>query len=232
VSGQPCAAERHGGAAAYRHHGCRCPQARAAHARGQREWRKRRYLEGGPLLVDATGTRRRLQALAAIGWPPRALAERLGIQPDNILRRHRVRVGTARLVAAVYDQLSMTPGPDTRSAAAARRRGWAPPLAWDDDSIDDPAARPHADGEGRAADDPVIDKVAVNRALADASLAGLTPAERVAAAARLASEGVTAPGAVAYRLGTSSAVAGRLLRVAAASHAPPGVLDNGQPVAS
>jgi hypothetical protein len=207
AAGRACPAQRHGGASAYRHHGCRCPQAIAAHARQLRQWRKRRYLERGPLLVDATGTRRRLQALIAIGWPRRALAERLGTRPANILRQRRVRAGTARRVARVYDQLSMTPGPDPRCAEAARRRGWAPPLAWDDDQIDDPRAQPAAPlGE------PAADEVAVDRALAARSIRGLAEPDRLAAAARAREQGAATPAAVAHRLGTSAAVAARLLR--------------------
>ena len=45
-------------------------------------------------------------------------------------------------ISAVYDELWATPGPDKGVASKARTLGHAPPLAWDDDTIDDPAARP------------------------------------------------------------------------------------------
>jgi len=105
--------------------------------------------------MDATGTRRRLQALVAIGWSGRALAGRLGIEPAHLSRilrgRRAVSAGTARGVRALYDELWDQPPPqDTRgeriSVAKARahaaRQGWPPPLAWDDDDIDDPGASP------------------------------------------------------------------------------------------
>lgn len=105
--------------------------------------------------IDSTGTRRRLQALIAMGWSHRVLVPILGVAPgtvDNIHRRKLVRVKTARVVAEVYDRLWDKPAPEGRNRscalAMARRKGFVPPLAWDDDEIDDPAARPH--GEWRA----------------------------------------------------------------------------------
>lgn len=95
--------------------------------------------------VDSTGTRRRVQALAWMGWPCAEVARRSGttqrtlgtlIQPSR-----RISYGLALRVAAVYDDLSMKPGPSRVAAGKARALGFAPPLAWDDD-IDDPAAVP------------------------------------------------------------------------------------------
>ena len=104
--------------------------------------------------VDATGTRRRLQALAATGWPVGRVAARLGWSRSKaglVMRRDRVTVATALEVRAVYEQVAYRPCPAvsayeraaiSRSVAHARRMGWAPPAAWDDEEIDDPAARP------------------------------------------------------------------------------------------
>lgn len=99
----------------------------------------------GGALVDGTGTARRLQALVAIGYTQAALAELIGFTPANsteLFRGHPVRATTARKVAALYDQLSMTPGSSQRARTRADKLGWVPPLAWDDDTIDDPAAQP------------------------------------------------------------------------------------------
>lgn len=107
---------------------------------------------GGRAFLNAAGTRRRLQALVAIGWPKARLAARLGMLPANfgdVMTREQVTAGTARAVAALYDELwNTSPAEDghrekisaSRDRNYARVRGWAPPLAWDDDSIDDPAA--------------------------------------------------------------------------------------------
>jgi transcriptional regulator with XRE-family HTH domain len=98
-------------------------------------------------LTDATGTRRRLRALAALGWPANHLAHQLGMNPvpvRTLMRgdRQRVTAATARKVAALYDRLWNTPGPSETTSARAARTGWPVPLAWDDESIDDQAARP------------------------------------------------------------------------------------------
>ena len=99
-------------------------------------------------LVDATGTRRRIQALAAIGWTLAELATRLGILRSN-LRLHKptlryVTERTRRQVQELYDELWNQPpqGPSgDRMRAWARALGWVPPMAWDDDRIDDPRAQ-------------------------------------------------------------------------------------------
>lgn len=97
-------------------------------------------------LIDSAGTVRRLQALACLGWSVGEQARRLGIRTTNystLQRRTRVTAATARAVRALYEQLSMTPAPDTmpgvvRARRAAARKGYLPPLAWDDDLIDLP----------------------------------------------------------------------------------------------
>jgi transcriptional regulator with XRE-family HTH domain len=100
-------------------------------------------------LVDGTGTARRVQALCAIGWSLTAQAKRSGWEAGNYAKLAQggpVRSATARTVARLYDRLSMTPAPASPSAEQVRKmaatRGWVPPLAWDDDEIDDPAAKP------------------------------------------------------------------------------------------
>ena len=103
--------------------------------------------------VDATGTRRRLQALAVNGWPISALASRAGLSRTNAkrqLERGTVLVATRDAVRRLYNELwdadpvacGILPQHATRARARGLREGWLPPLAWDDDTIDDPAARP------------------------------------------------------------------------------------------
>ena len=106
--------------------------------------------------IDATGTRRRLQALAALGWSVARLAATANVDRQVLGnaatgRRALTTAGTARAVTRLYEQLWDTPPPattgyeqasitSTRNRAA--RNGWAPPAAWDDDTIDDPDAHP------------------------------------------------------------------------------------------
>jgi hypothetical protein len=108
---------------------------------------------GGAVAVDATGTRRRLQALVAAGWPQARLAARLGMLPSNFgvtLSSGQVLTSTARAVRALYDELwrqdPREHGVGARAYSRARNqaaaRQWAPVGAWDDDQIDDPAGFP------------------------------------------------------------------------------------------
>lgn len=104
--------------------------------------------------VLAVGTIRRLQALIARGWNQTLLAERLGYGISHfgkLLAHEQVTVATRDAVAALYDQLwdhnpqertQQERTAATRARSMARRRRWAPPMAWDDDQIDDPCAQP------------------------------------------------------------------------------------------
>lgn len=119
-------------------------------------YEKRRRYEfdtGRPRLIDATGSKRRIQALVALGWTYPAIAEEMGTSADlvhKLLNRYEViRRDIAEKIAETYEQMSMTlPPRETRqqkrdasyALTVARKRGWVPPLAWDD--IDDPDERP------------------------------------------------------------------------------------------
>lgn len=147
-----CRAGQHDTANAYRNHGCRCPEATAANTR----YRKRRA--AGMLIpasMDNTGVVRRRQALAAIGYGLRDLEPYFNTTSRGIgtyaTPGRRVFRATYRRWCEVYDLLSMTPGRNVRAKLEARKRGWAPPLAWDDDTIDDPDAKPDL-GDKRARD--------------------------------------------------------------------------------
>jgi hypothetical protein len=114
----------------------RTTEYRAHKARSVDETRRRRYLGLGPRVVDATGTRRRLQALMRMGWTTAELAARGGWNTPEavqmIARRDMVNHANRDRVARLYDALAMIPGPSSLTAQRAARAGWAPPLAWDD----------------------------------------------------------------------------------------------------
>jgi hypothetical protein len=148
--------------------------------------------------VDATGTRRRLQALVASGWSRRLL----GIELDRtigtlnrVMSSDKVLLRTARQVMELYDRLwDMAPPSQTaekRSSIAeaqayANERGWHPPLAWD-----------HIDADPRPPTPPVghdladLDEIAIERALAadGVRLEHLTFAEQIEAIRRLTAYG-------------------------------------------
>ncbi|MCX4863499.1 MULTISPECIES: hypothetical protein [unclassified Streptomyces] len=101
-----------------------------------------------PRNVDATGSRRRIQALVAIGWPLNQLAPRVGLNVFALGHiangdLQQVRSTTAALITRHYRQLSRTPGENVRARKMAQKRGWHGPLAWDD--IDDPKAQPETE---------------------------------------------------------------------------------------
>ncbi|MCX4809051.1 hypothetical protein OG601_47045 [Streptomyces sp. NBC_01239] len=99
--------------------------------------------------VDATGTRRRLQALRAIGHSSKAVAAVAGtttarLQLISTGAQPTVRQRLAEKVAKAFVALHQTAAPAGAGTTIARRyamkHGWAPPGAWDD--IDDPNAVP------------------------------------------------------------------------------------------
>lgn len=113
--------------------------------------------ENLPETTAAAGSVRRLQALAVAGWPLARLARETGLAPTSmakLMTATTVPVTTARTIAAVYARYSMaSPGlcgvPHIHARAARERaaaKGWAPHGAWDDDTIDDPAAIPQWTG--------------------------------------------------------------------------------------
>lgn len=104
------------------------------------------------------GTQRRLQALMSRSWSLRAIARAGGLRAPQLARALEnldvITPKLAREVSAAYDRLWQTEPPretqeqrDLADAAAdtARRHGWVPPLAWDDEQIDKPDGEPVPD---------------------------------------------------------------------------------------
>ena len=142
-----CTASHHGTEGAYRH-GCRCSDAREDVRLKNKRRREGRHKPG---VVDATGTSRRIQALAALGWSNTALAEHAGCGRSFVKDLRHPRHGetvlraTAERWARIYNELSATPGPDHRARGWAAKQGFAPPLLWEGVNIDDPTAKPVED---------------------------------------------------------------------------------------
>jgi hypothetical protein len=124
--------------------------------------------------VSALGAHRRVQALVAIGYPLDDLAAQADV-PGTVLRNwmrlQQLPAGVDRLLRALYTRLYLTIGPSEEARLAARRAGWAPPLAWDWDAdtgyeaVDDPAARPQGlRGRNRPPKRTELDWVAIERA--------------------------------------------------------------------
>lgn len=82
-----------------------------------------------PNRVAATGTMRRLQALAALGWPLAHIGHVAGMyltQVNDVAagRRKRIPRQQAEAVDTVYRALRATPGPSPRTRTVAARNGW------------------------------------------------------------------------------------------------------------
>ena len=123
---------------------------RALSAARKRRYKIHHYLNRGPLLIDGTGTVRRVRALGAIGHSQADIGAELGLTSERIsqiARSHHRNVfkRTADDIADLYKRWCMVV-PQTKKAiyvrAYAAKKRWAPPLAWDDETIDDPKARP------------------------------------------------------------------------------------------
>lgn len=159
------------------------------------------------------GATRRLRALVALGYSQAELSRRLGVMDSAVGRivsgRHAILVSTAKAVTELYDQLSMTPPPETthlekvvatRARRHAARNGWLPPLALDDECLDD-----DFDGGQITIELPEldVDEIALERRLAGDRTVRLTKLERREAVRRLHAQGLT-DHPIADRIGTSA----------------------------
>jgi len=135
-----------GGLDAYKRHltegTATCAACREAARVGEAAYRKYRYLHG-PRKVSPVGTRRRVQALVAIGHTMKDLAAALDppisdTALQKVMKREFVYREKAAQIAALYDQLWETPGGSVKSRRRALKFGWLPPMAWDDERLDDP----------------------------------------------------------------------------------------------
>lgn len=112
--------------------------------------RPQRLPGGQENMVDATGTARRLQALAADGWDTETLAELMGCHSSEVARWRRsvyARITEANRdrVGGLYDKIQSQAdpsGPSPKAREQAERFGYLPPDRWLEEEIDDPAAEP------------------------------------------------------------------------------------------
>lgn len=148
--------------------------------------------------VDATGTRRRLQALVTVGWAQAWLARELHRSPANLRRSmtsESVTARTAQLVTDMYERLWDAPPPrqsiaqrnasDAARAHATQHR-WLPPLAWDDIDEDPDPAPDQPDISG---DDSDLDEIAIERAITGDTRVRLTHAEQIEVVRRMSERG-------------------------------------------
>lgn len=111
--------------------------------------------------VPAIGARRRIRTLYAIGHTAASIAAVLDddVVPHDIrnILNHPGRWITRAnhdLVVAAYERLWNEPGPSKLNRSRAARYGWLPPLAWDDDALDNPDPMVEEDARGHLAGAP------------------------------------------------------------------------------
>lgn len=102
--------------------------------------------------VGITGTARRLQALAAMGWTLQDVSDRTGLAMTSLstLRNGRLahaKAPAAVAIAKVFQELCLRRGPSKAATRTAAARGWVSTLAWEEDEIDNPKAVPNVDGQ-------------------------------------------------------------------------------------
>ena len=178
---------RHGTTRGF-HAGCREQCCRWAISRYQKQIRLNQR-RGTRLSVPAVGAQRRIQALMTLGWTSEDIATEAGYTHRNqVLRILNGQKGkpctwlerkTHETIAELFERMAMQVPPMDRYRRRARtmaeRRGWLPPLAWDD--IDDPAEQPRLGREkGRK---PLAEFVEDCEWLADAAESVTTVAERL-----------------------------------------------------
>jgi transcriptional regulator with XRE-family HTH domain len=145
-------------------------------------------VQGSPSWAPAIGLTRRLRALSTLGWRQSDIATESGVAISviNELMAGNQKVcmrGHAADLRACYERLSMRVGPSAKTRGLALKKGWVSSLAWDDDAIDDPSAKP-VGLKGRYLVGDYIDEAAVLRRMAGERL-NLTKAERIEVVARL-----------------------------------------------
>lgn len=178
---------RHGTTAGF-HAGCHEPCCRAAINRYEKLTKHRQHV-GIAWAIPALGVQRRIQALMSLGWTSTDIASECGLSNRNgVLRILHGQKGkpcrwverkTYRRFAEAYERLCMTIPDHTpiraRTRAIAARKGYLPPLVWDD--IDtDPEPRNVETSSG-------IDEVKVQRVL-DGRPMRCTPAEQAEVVSR------------------------------------------------
>lgn len=144
--------------------------------------------------IGSTGARRRLQALAYIGYSLQDVAQATGIPYTTVgsVREGRteiIRVPSHRLIDAAYRRMLQKPGPSRLASRHARAMGWVSALAWDDDTIDDPDAKPQ--GISFRNERAVLDDAAIERRIAGDRTVRLHKGETAEVVRRLIAAGTS-----------------------------------------
>lgn len=173
---------------------------------------QKQYRMGVRRLVPSIGTRRRLQGLMWMGHRLADIADQLGTSQrslSNAFHLDMVRADRAAAVIVLFDEWHMVPGPSKQTSTKAKKKGWLPPLAWDEEQIDDPDV--HGD-LGPKPKGLVVDENAVHLVLSGQRVR-VNLHERRELLATLCKQDLTAA-QISERIGCSSATVDRYRKVA------------------
>lgn len=100
---------------------------------------------------SARGDRRRLQALASIGYSGAAMQKHSAIHFVTLAciqrgQTARISASLHHRIGQMYDELDHIEGPSRAVASRARNKGWEPPNAWDDIDHDPEFDEPQIEG--------------------------------------------------------------------------------------
>lgn len=143
--------------------GCRCSEARESRRVYSKRWRN-----GKTLKLEATGSRRRLQAVCFMGWSVDYIYDNFNLAhsvQQNILsgKTQIILQSTYDSIILIYDKLSMQLGPSKQTREKAIQKGWHSCLAWDEETIDDPSEEPNLGNGEPVLDEILIEKITLGR---------------------------------------------------------------------
>lgn len=155
--------------------------------------------------IPGIGSRRRIEALNVIGYHDATLVRMLlpalpaltHANFSSFRQRDQITARHALAVRDLYDRLKDTEGPGMHTpkmkfVRSCERKGYLPPVWWDEDLIDDPTYDPRNL-------EPVLDEMTMSRALAGEDVNEiLTRAERIEVVLRLHQRGMKPPAIRTY----------------------------------
>lgn len=179
--------------------GCRCSPCSAAKLRYDKRRRYELATTGQRRVVPSYRAVRRIHALQALGYSGRVIAEAAGLVTKTVYdisleRSTNTRRTHFEAIAAAYERLAGTVPTGRyvgRNRRYAERKGWPPPLAWDDiDDISETGAPGRAANTGAWEDqiDPAVVWRVVNEQTRPRKL---THAEAAEVARTLVARGVS-----------------------------------------
>lgn len=149
--------------------------------------------------ITPIGLARRLQAITAMGHSMRVVADGTPFTMDTYKRcrsrtnRMFVQQELSECIVAAYERYGMRPAVESPSSHRTRKwaeaKGWLTALAWEDESIDDPSAKPQ--GISFRNERAILDEAAIERRLNGDRTVRLHKGETAEVVRRLLAAGIS-----------------------------------------